>query len=110
MEGKTRKKLEALLWKHTSKDFRGTIDGVKNVLVLRGGLGTCLVNLTDLTDAELLDKLPRKLILTVDVEAEKFRTIRRSTIENVVFYETVDYIKNKKFGPFFTIEEAKKAG
>jgi hypothetical protein len=48
----------ALIWKHTHRDYKGKIDGVKYVLVLREG-GTCSVALTDLTDAEVIRLMPR---------------------------------------------------
>jgi chorismate mutase len=109
MEAKTRKKLEALLWKNTHKDFRGSIDGAKNVLINRGGEGTCLVPLDALTDEELLGKLPKRLTVCAEVSHYKFRNICRYVIEDVVFFETVDHAKGQKFGPFLTVEEAQKA-
>lgn len=45
-----------LIWKHTHRDYRGKVNGVKSVLVLRTG-GTHLVPLDALTDAEVADKL-----------------------------------------------------
>lgn len=50
-----------LIWKHTHRDYKSVIDGVRHVLVLRQGLGTCLVRLSDLTAAEIEDKLPYAL-------------------------------------------------
>ena len=55
---KFRKKLEQLVWRYTHRDYRGVVDGIKTVLISRGGKGTCLESLSSLTDAELLDKLP----------------------------------------------------
>lgn len=45
-----------LIWKHTHRDFRSVIGGVRYVLVLREG-GTHLVPLGDLNDAECALKL-----------------------------------------------------
>lgn len=52
-----RKKLEALLWKHTSPDFKSKLGGVKQVLTMSDG-ATRLVPISSLTDAELFRKLP----------------------------------------------------
>lgn len=46
----------ALIWKHTHRDYRGTMNGVRTILTLRQG-GTTLVRLDDLTDDEKADKL-----------------------------------------------------
>lgn len=45
-----------LIWKHTHRDYRGTMNGVRTILTLRQG-GTTLVPLDGLTDAEKADKL-----------------------------------------------------
>lgn len=45
-----------LIWKHTHRDYRGTMNGVRTILTLRQG-GTTLVRLDDLTDDEKADKL-----------------------------------------------------
>jgi hypothetical protein len=58
---KRRKKLEALVWKHKHADFKGKVGGKKTVLKLIAGSGTCLVELSSLTDGELVDMLPRKV-------------------------------------------------
>lgn len=52
----TRERKEVLIWRHTSKDYRGVVGGEKTILVLRLG-GTTLVPLSGLTDAELADSL-----------------------------------------------------
>jgi hypothetical protein len=52
----TRERKEALIWRHTSKDYRGVVGGAKTILVLRLG-GTTLVPLSGLTDAELASEL-----------------------------------------------------
>lgn len=56
-----RKKLEAMAWRHTHRDFRGVgDDGVRRVLRLdrsTGGVASC--PLSSLTDAQLIDSLPR---------------------------------------------------
>jgi hypothetical protein len=88
MEPKTRKKLESLLWKYTHKDFRGSIDGVKNVLVNRGREGTCLVPLSVLTDDELLGKIPKRLMCVKDERRAGDALIRRWVIEGIEFMET----------------------
>jgi hypothetical protein len=89
MEAKTRKKLEALLWKNTHKDFRGSIDGEKNVLINRGGEGTCLVPLSALTDEELLGKLPKRLMVLKEEDRTRAGVLtRRWAIEGVEYTET----------------------
>jgi hypothetical protein len=61
-----RKRLEALVWKHTHRDFRGKLeDGTKTVLVGTPA-GTCLIALTNMTDAELLAKLPARVRAEID--------------------------------------------
>lgn len=55
----TREQKLKLVWKNTHKDFRGTYDGVKSIMVFRNG--TCLVNLSDLTDKEINDRLPAEV-------------------------------------------------
>jgi hypothetical protein len=44
-----------LIWKHTHRDFKGKIDGVRYILVFRNG--TQSVALENLTDAEFDDAL-----------------------------------------------------
>jgi hypothetical protein len=65
MEPKKRKKLEALVYKHTHRDFRGSfeVDGIKQKSVLRSidGQGTCLVLLSSFTDEDLVKRLPLHL-------------------------------------------------
>lgn len=46
----------ALIYRHTHRDYKGSLDGHKSLLVYRGG--TALVLLDHLTDAEIEDKLP----------------------------------------------------
>jgi hypothetical protein len=56
----TRKKLEALLWKHTHRDYRlKRANGEKCVLHNEVGHGTCLVPIASLTDEQVLEKLPK---------------------------------------------------
>jgi len=53
----TRKQLENAVWKCTHRDFKGKLpDGTRTVLVYQSG-GSALAALSDLTDAQLLDKL-----------------------------------------------------
>lgn len=58
-----RKKLEALVWKHTHADFKGKTDGVKMVLHNEAGVtyGTESWPLSKFTDEQLIEKLPRKV-------------------------------------------------
>lgn len=49
------------MWKHTHRDFRGTLDGVRTVLHLVPARGTCIVTLASLTDEELRAKLPARV-------------------------------------------------
>lgn len=64
MTGPARARLEKLAWRHLHRDFKGVCGeysswpkGTKTILVNRQG--TCLIRLSDATDRELLDKLPR---------------------------------------------------
>lgn len=59
MKGWTREKFERKVWTHTHRDFRGTMDGVKTILVFRNG--TTLVSIDQLTDTEILERLPLDL-------------------------------------------------
>jgi hypothetical protein len=43
-----------IIWRETHADYRGCIEGVRTILVNRGG--SCLVGLGDLTDEEIIDK------------------------------------------------------
>ena len=65
----TREQKLQLIWRHTHRDYRGTMKGVRNILVLRRG-GTTLVPLSDLTDAEIADRLPRALRREADRKAK----------------------------------------
>jgi hypothetical protein len=57
-----RKKLEALVWRHKHKDFRGkAADGTKYILKFVPGMGTCSVPISSLTEQECLDALPQKV-------------------------------------------------
>jgi hypothetical protein len=53
-----RKKQLAAVWRNTHRDFKGKINGVRGILVLREG-GTHSVPLDDLTDAEIASRLPK---------------------------------------------------
>lgn len=60
----TRKKLEALLWKHTHEDFKGKReDGIKCVLHNEAGVtyGTESWSLSSFTDAQIIAKLPQSV-------------------------------------------------
>lgn len=48
----TRAQKLATIWRRKHRDYKGKIDGVKYVLVLRQG-GTCSVPLDSLTDEEI---------------------------------------------------------
>lgn len=57
-----RSKLEALVWKHTHRDYRGTDEaGNRSILHFVTNVGTCSVTLASLSDAELFSKLPTKV-------------------------------------------------
>jgi hypothetical protein len=45
-----------LIYRHTHRDFKGSSEGVRTILVLRGS--THCVSLDGLTDAEIADRLP----------------------------------------------------
>lgn len=46
-----------MVYQRTHSDFKGRIDGVRTIMVLRQG-GSTLVRLDDLTEAEIDDRLP----------------------------------------------------
>jgi hypothetical protein len=99
MESKARKNLENLLWKNTHRDFRGSIDGEKNVLVLRPE-GTCLVSISSLTDEELLDKMPKRICFCVmSKDVGSFKKVVGWTVGDVKFYYLHDSIAHKTIGP-----------
>jgi hypothetical protein len=64
-----RPQLEALVWKHTHKDFRGkSDDGTKCVLHLNTDKGgTESWPLSKFSDGQLIDKLPKAVLATLDV-------------------------------------------
>lgn len=57
LDNLTREQENALIWRHTHKDSKGVIGGVKTVLVGRMGLGTCVVALDDLSQEERAEKV-----------------------------------------------------
>lgn len=64
---RARKKLEALAWKHTHRDFKGVTDGVKMRLHLNPKTGgTESWPLSSFTDAELIEKLPSAIRATLE--------------------------------------------
>lgn len=60
-EAKARKKLEALLWKHTHRDFRGKLDDGSKTVLMGTAQGTVSVCIAGMTDAEIIEKLPRSI-------------------------------------------------
>lgn len=55
---KARKQALALIYRHTSRDYKGRLaDGTRSILVLRNG-GTTLAPLDQLTDAEIARLVP----------------------------------------------------
>jgi hypothetical protein len=54
----TREQQLKKIYATTHRDFKGNINGVKTIMVCRQG-GTCIVALSDLTDAEIADRLPK---------------------------------------------------
>ena len=66
----TRKQIEALVWKHTHRDYRGKLeDGTKTVLRMGRNGGTELAALSQMTTDELLAKLPRAVREGLTVQA-----------------------------------------
>lgn len=53
-----RDKKLALVWRHKHRDYKGLINGVRYVMVYRNG--TMSVPLSDLSDAEIEDALPKE--------------------------------------------------
>jgi len=54
---KAHQKALAMIYRHTHRDFKGSYDGVKTIMVCRGG-ASCVVSLDELTEAEVADRLP----------------------------------------------------
>ena len=50
-----RKQALAQIWRTIPRDYRGTTNGIKTVMIWRNG--TCLVALEDVTDAEIADRV-----------------------------------------------------
>lgn len=50
------KKAYGLIWRHTHRDYKGKVDGVKMIMINRSG-GTTLVDLEGLTDEEFVHEL-----------------------------------------------------
>lgn len=50
-----RKTALAQLWRETHRDFKGTTDGVRSIMVFRNG--STIVPLDKLTDAEIADRV-----------------------------------------------------
>lgn len=46
-----------LIYKHTHKDYKGKVDGERTILMLRKGVGTVIVCMSQLTDEEIQDGL-----------------------------------------------------
>jgi hypothetical protein len=57
----TRRKLEALVRKHTHRDFKGGKGADRTILAFVSGIGTCQVWLSKMTDSELLERLPKSV-------------------------------------------------
>lgn len=55
----TRDQKLKIVWKHTHRDYKGTLEGQRSIMVYRQG--TCLVLLKDLTDKEIEERIPRAL-------------------------------------------------
>lgn len=55
----TRADLLDAAYRHTHRDFKGEMDGVRTIMVYRNGL--CLVALDNLTDDEIAARLPKNL-------------------------------------------------
>jgi hypothetical protein len=53
----TKQQQTALIYRHTHRDYKGTVGGEKSILILRNG-GTTAVPLSCLTDAEIAERLP----------------------------------------------------
>lgn len=49
------KKNDALIWKHTHRDFKGKSDGIKMIMIYRNGSTLCPIS--GLTDDEYADRL-----------------------------------------------------
>jgi hypothetical protein len=56
----TKDKQLALIYRHTHRDYRGTINGEKSIMTLRNG-GSTIVPLSALTDDEIAGALPYAL-------------------------------------------------
>ena len=54
---KAHQKALKLIYRHTSRDYKGSLGGVKSILVCRNG-ATTLIPLDLLTEAEVAERLP----------------------------------------------------
>lgn len=52
-----RKQALARLWRETHRDYKGSANGVRSVMVFRPSVGSCIVALDDLTEAEIADRV-----------------------------------------------------
>jgi hypothetical protein len=56
----TRAQQLRLIWRHTHRDFKGKVDGHKCIIFCRAD-GTHLVDLRDITDQEIAQRIPYAL-------------------------------------------------
>jgi hypothetical protein len=76
----TRESALTIIWRHTHRDFRGTSEGVKTILV--GGTGgTSLVALDALTDEQLMDKLTSSMRLENRARIERARQLTPMSLQ-----------------------------
>lgn len=59
MKNPTREKFLRKIYTATHRDYKGMLEGERSILVYRNG--TTLVMLKDLTDKEMLDRIPNDL-------------------------------------------------
>jgi len=54
----TREQQLNTIWRTTHRDFKGTFNGERTIMVYRNS--SCLVRLEDLTEREIADRLPKR--------------------------------------------------
>ena len=58
----TREQKLKLIWTGMHRDFKGTFEGVKRILVMVPGQGTTAVPLDSLTDAQIDEQMPHAIL------------------------------------------------
>lgn len=76
---KAHQKALTLIYRHTHRDYKGNYNGVKSIMVCRGG-ASCIVPLDELTEAEVADLLPYAMKKEAERLAEKTNKAESPTL------------------------------